>query len=103
MRWRCLGGRLPRTATPLQFAVAPYWEGGKRVGVVQVAITLRTDTENILVRFGFAKATVLAKHGSYGSTVDAIPKDEQEFLSMEPQPMRRYAYSFWGAGLGDSD
>lgn len=92
------GDLLHESDTPYQFAVALYREKNKKVGVVQVAITLRKGTEPSLVRNGFQKAVVLGKHGSYLPTMDAILKDEQEFHSMRHQPDRWYADSYWGAG-----
>lgn len=84
--------------TPYQFAVAPYWEGDKKAGVVQIALCLREGTEVILESRGFKKAIVMGKHGSNKMTDEATPDDEQEFLSMKHLPKKWYASSFWGAG-----
>lgn len=84
--------------TPLQFAATPFYENGEKVGVVQVAICLREDSEEKLRSFGFEDVEVLAKRGAGCATVEAIPKDEQEFLNMKFPPEKWYANSYWGAG-----
>jgi hypothetical protein len=89
--------------TPSQFAVKLYWEEGKKaVGVVQVAITPRPGTEQTLASMGFKKILAFVKRGAPGPTVEATPKDEQEFLGMSFPPTRWYAGSFWGAGPSDN-
>ena len=90
-----------RPSTPYQFAVAVCWENGEKDQIVQVALCLRPGTEKLLESKGFEKITVLAKCGAAGPTAEAIPKDEQEFLSMKHPPTRWYADSYWGAGLGE--
>jgi hypothetical protein len=84
--------------TPYQFTTASYWEGRKKVGIVQVLITLRPDTQEVFEKMGFKKTPVFAKRGAGGPTAEATPEDEQEFLTMEHPPTRWYAKSYWGAG-----
>lgn len=83
---------------PYQFAVAPYWKSGNKEGVVLVALCIRTGTERILNLHGFRKIKVMGKCGHSGQTIEAIPKNEQEFLSMEFPPEKWYTSSYWGAG-----
>ena len=86
------------TSAPLQFAVTPYYSEGKQAGVVKVALSLRENTKQIIDFRNFKKVMVFAKRGASGPTVEAIPKDEQEFLNMKFPPEKWYADSYWGAG-----
>lgn len=85
-------------STPLQFAVTHYYAGSKKAGIVKVALSLRCGTKEIFDFRNFKKVMVFAKRGASGPAVEAIPKDEQEFLNMKFPPKKWYASSYWGQG-----